>query len=52
LIDDEVDSMIQTVGAETLRLCKNEELQKRLEQEAKLNAIQDVTDELVDSVTR
>ena len=44
--------MIKTVGAETLRLCKNEELQKRLEHESKLNAMQDVADELVESVTR
>ena len=52
MIDEEVASMIQTVGAETLRLCKNEELQKRLEHEAKLNAMQDVAEELVESVTR
>ncbi len=52
LIDEEVEAMIQTVGADTLRLCKNVELQKRLEHEAKLNAMEELVDEFVESVAR
>jgi len=51
-MDEETASMIQSVGSETIRECKNEELKKRLDQEAEISAIEDISDQLVEEIAR
>ena len=52
LLEEETASMVQSVGSETLRECKNEELKKRLDQEAEINAAEEISDELIEDVAR
>jgi hypothetical protein len=51
-MDEETASMIQSVSSETIRECKNAELKKRLDQEAEISAIEDISDQLVEEVAR
>ena len=44
--------MIAKVGSEAVRDCRNEELMRRLEEEARLTATEEICDEIVESVAR
>ena len=44
--------MIEKVGSEAIRDCRNEELMRRLEDEARMTAAEEICDEIVESVTR
>lgn len=47
-----MSDLLRTISSEVIRDSKNEELQRRLEIEAKLAASEEITDDLVDSVIR
>jgi hypothetical protein len=51
-VNEEVTSLVQKIGSEVIRDCKNEELMRRLAVEAELTATEEIVDDLVDSIAR